>query len=74
MGMSRCVFVPDGSVDFIHADHVVNAILATTAHIATLPPSTFKIYHNASQAINRFLVYKFWDAAVEYLKFNPFEK
>ncbi len=74
MGFLRCVYVPDGNVDFIPGDYVSNGILATTAYSLSLPESTFTIYHNSSTTTNPFTVYNFWKYAVEYLKYNPFEK
>jgi len=54
---------------------VSNAILATTAYIATQPhEKSFLIYHNASLCANPFPVLDFWKSAVEYLKYVPFEK
>jgi hypothetical protein len=74
MGFLRCVFVPDGNIDFIPGDYVSNGILATTAYSLSLPEPTFTIYHNSSTTTNPFKVYNFWKYAVEYLKYNPFEK
>lgn len=74
MGFANWEYLPEGEVDFIPGDYVSNAILATTAHIATLPEGAFKIYHNTSLTVNPFPVLKFFDEAVEYLKFNPFDK
>jgi hypothetical protein len=74
MGFETNTFLPDGYVDFIPGDYVSNAILATTAYIATKPESTFLIYHNTSLTENPFLMRKFFEYAIDYLKFNPLEK
>ena len=75
MGFSRNEFLPDeGQIDFIPGDYVSNAILATTAYIAKQPKSTYLIYHNTSLTANPFPQFKFWNYAVEYLKYNPFDK
>jgi hypothetical protein len=66
--------MPNGILDFIPGDLVSNAILVSTAYSASLPESTFKIYHNASSVTNPFKVFDFWNYAVDYLKFNPFER
>ncbi len=75
MGFARSIFVPDGIIDFIPGDYVSNAVLATTAYTASLPvKEAFKIFHNSSGTANPFSVLKFWVPAVEYLKYNPFER
>lgn len=60
MGFETNTFLPDGYVDFIPGDYVSNAILATTAYVATKPESTFLIYHNTSLTENPFLMRKFF--------------
>jgi hypothetical protein len=74
MGFETNTFLPNGLVDFIPGDYVSNAILATTAYLATKPESTFLIYHNTSLTVNPFYMHPFFEEAIEYLKFNPFEK
>jgi hypothetical protein len=54
MGFETNTFLPDGLVDFIPGDYVSNAILATTAYVATQPESSFLIYHNTSLTVNPF--------------------
>jgi Male sterility protein len=74
MGMMKTVFYPDQIHDLIPGDITSNAVLATTAYSASLPEPTFKIYHNASATTNPFRIYDFWNRALEYLKYIPFEK
>jgi fatty acyl-CoA reductase len=75
MGFAQYEYLPKDIVfDFIPGDYTSNAILASTAHIATLPEGSMRIYQNTSGAVNLFSVQKFFMNAVDYLKYNPFDK
>lgn len=74
MGFTRNEWLPDMNIDFIPGDYVSNAILALTAYTAQLPEPSFQIFQNSSSTVNPFWIRQFWVYAVEYLKYNPFEK
>lgn len=53
----------------IPCDYVVNTILVATAHVASLPTPSFKLYHGSPSGISDIKQTEFFKECFEYLKY-----